>query len=71
LKTGDQVEIITAENETPKREWLDYVKTSKARKFILKYQKSQRQSYIVLGRNMLEEKLQSIGKTLTDKPLRS
>lgn len=71
LKTGDQVEIITAENETPKREWLDYAKTSKARKFILDYQKSQRQSYIVLGRNMLEEKLQSIGKTLTDKLLRS
>ncbi len=71
LKTGDQVEIITAENETPKREWLEYAKTSKARKFILDYQKSQRQSYIVLGRNMLEEKLQSIGKVLTDKTLRS
>ena len=71
LKTGDQVEIITAESETPKREWLDYAKTSKARKFILDYQKSQRQSYIVLGRNMLEEKLQSIGKVLTDKLLRS
>ena len=71
LKTGDQVEIITAESETPKREWLDYAKTSKARKFILDYQKSQRQSYIVLGRNMLDEKLQSIGKVLTDKLLRS
>ena len=71
LKTGDQVEIITAENETPKREWLDYAKTSKARKFILDYQKSQRQSYIILGRNMLEEKLQSIGKALTDKVLKS
>lgn len=71
LKTGDQVEIITAENENPKREWLDYAKTSKARKFIIDYQKSQRQNYIVLGRNMLEEKLQSIGKNLSDKVLRS
>ena len=71
LKTGDQVEIITAENENPKREWLDYAKTSKARKFIIDYQKSQRQNYIVLGRNMLEEKLQSIGKNLNDKILRS
>ncbi len=71
LKTGDQVEIITAENENPKRDWLDYAKTSKARKFIIDYQKSQRQNYIVLGRNMLEEKLQSIGKNLSDKVLRS
>ena len=71
LKTGDQVEIITAENEKPKREWLDFAKTSKARKVILDYQKSQRHSYIVLGRNMLEDKLQSIGKSLTDKVLRS
>jgi len=31
LKTGDQVEIITAENEKPKREWLKFVQTSKAR----------------------------------------
>ena len=71
LKTGDQVEIITAENETPKREWLNFAKTSRARKSILDYQKSQRQSYIILGRNMLEEKLQSIGKNLSDKLLRS
>ena len=71
LKTGDQVEIITAENETPKREWLNFAKTSRARKSILDYQKSQRQSYIILGRNMLEEKLQSIGKNLTDKLLKS
>ena len=71
LKTGDQVEIITAENEKPKRDWLDFAKTSKARKFILDYQKSQRHSYIVLGRDMLEDKLQSIGKSLTDKVLRS
>ena len=71
LKTGDQVEIITAENEKPKRDWLDFAKTAKARKFILDYQKSQRHSYIVLGRNMLEDKLQSIGKSLTDKVLRS
>ena len=35
LRTGDQVEIITAEDEIPKREWLQFVKTSKARKAIL------------------------------------
>ena len=39
LKTGDQVEIITAETETPKREWLDFVKTRKAKALILDYLK--------------------------------
>ena len=67
LKTGDQVEIITAENENPKREWLDFVKTSKARKLILENLKSQRQNIINQGRSLLVEKLQSIGKTLNDK----
>ena len=71
LKTGDQVEIITAENENPKREWLNFVKTSKARKFILDYMKSQRQSTVALGKHMLEEQLHSIGKTLTNKVIKS
>ena len=71
LKTGDQVEIITAENESPKREWLDFVKTSKARKSILESLKTQRQSIVNRGRTMLVEKLESIGKKLNDKIISS
>lgn len=71
LRTGDQVEIITAENESPKREWLNFVKTSKARKFILDYMKSQRQTTVNLGKKMLEEQLHAIGKKLTHKILQS
>ncbi len=71
LKTGDQVEIITAKNESPKREWLNFVKSSKSRKFILDHMKSQRQSTVHLGKNMLEEQLQAIGRDLNDKVLSS
>ena len=71
LKTGDQVEIITAETETPKREWLSFVKTSRARRAILDYLKSQRQTIVHLGKFMLEEKLITIGKSLTDKVIKS
>ena len=71
LKTGDQVEIITAENESPKREWLNFVKTSKARKIILDSLKAQRQSMVNRGRTMLEEALNAIGKTLNDKIVHS
>ena len=71
LKTGDQVEIITVDNENPKREWLDFVKTSRARKVIMDYMKTQRQTNINIGKTMLEEKLESIGKTLTEKVIKS
>ena len=71
LKTGDQVEIITAENENPKSEWLDFVKTPKARKIILDSLKSQRQNTINLGKMKLVEKLESIGRKLNDKTIRS
>ena len=71
LKTGDQVEIITAENEVPKREWLNFVKSAKSRKFIIDHMKSQRQSTVHLGKNMLEDQLQAIGRELNDKVLAS
>jgi len=37
LRTGDQVEIITAEDALPKKEWLDFVVTHKARQVISNY----------------------------------
>ena len=69
LKTGDQIEIITAENEKPKREWLQFVKTSRARRAILDQIKSEKQTYIKIGKKMLEKHLENIGHRLTDKTL--
>jgi GTP pyrophosphokinase len=37
LKTGDRVEIITAEEGAPKAEWLDFLKTRKARSQVSDY----------------------------------
>ena len=71
LKTGDQIEIITAENERPKKEWLQFVKTSRARRAILDQIKSERQTYIQIGKKMLEKGLKEIGKTLNDKVINS
>ncbi len=67
LKTGDQVEIITAENEKPKREWLDFVKTRKAKAIITDYLKSERQETIKVGRKMLNDQLEALGYKLNDK----
>ena len=67
LKTGDQIEIITAETEKPKREWLDFVKTRKARSLILDYLKSERQESIRIGKKMLSDQLEALGYRLNDK----
>ena len=67
LRTGDQVEIITAENENPKQEWLHFVQTSRARRVILDQIKSARHTYIKEGRQILTQRLEEIGKTLNEK----
>ena len=67
LKTGDQIEIITAENEKPKREWLEFVKTRKARSLIMDSLKSERQESVIIGKRMLKEQLEALGYTLNDK----
>lgn len=41
LRTGDQIEILTAETEHPKAEWLDFLKTRRARNIVTDYLKAQ------------------------------
>ncbi len=67
LKTGDQIEIITAENESPKREWLDFVKTKKAKALIMDYLKGERHESVKIGRRMLEDQLDVLGYKANDK----
>ena len=69
LKTGDQIEIITAENEKPKYEWLQFAKTRKARSIIMDQLKSERQVNIKAGKKMLEDKLSELGYELNDKTI--
>ena len=67
LKTGDQVEIITAENEKPKREWLDFVKTRKAKSIIMDYLKGERLESVKIGKRMLGDQLEVLGYKMSDK----
>ena len=71
LKTGDQVEIITAETEKPKREWLQFLKTRKAKNIVLDYLKGERQESINIGRKMVEEQLSAIGGKLNDSTVKA
>ncbi len=69
LKTGDQIEIITAETEKPKREWLAFVKTSKAKSLILNYLKSERQDIVKIGKRMLEDQLGVLNRKLDERTI--
>ncbi len=58
LKSGDSVEILTSKNQTPTRDWLKIVKTSRARTKIRQHlSKLERDAGIDIGRQMLENAL--------------
>jgi len=56
LKTGDIVQIITSKNHHPSKDWLNFVKTVKARSRIRQWIKIQeKERSITLGREMCEK----------------
>ena len=64
LRTGDQVEIITAENERPKREWLQFLQTRHARNVVIDYFKSNKKEIAQGGKTAMAAKLESMGYRL-------
>jgi len=61
LKNGDIVEIITSPKAHPSKDWLDFVKTPKARNKIRQWINSQeREESRALGKNMLEKAIDQV-----------
>ena len=62
LKNGDRVEILTSKQKHPSRDWLSFVKTSKARSKIIHYiNHRERQKSLELGREILETEIRKYG----------
>ncbi|MCF0176410.1 MAG: bifunctional (p)ppGpp synthetase/guanosine-3',5'-bis(diphosphate) 3'-pyrophosphohydrolase [Bacteroidales bacterium] len=61
LRQGDQVEIITAENENPSADWLHFLRTRKARNVVLDYLKQDRSVHVADGAKILKEKVEAAG----------
>ena len=64
LRNGDQVEVITADSQKPQREWLKFVKTTKARNLILDSLKGDVKDSIKRGQEKLEKELDKFGVKL-------
>ena len=70
INSGDQIEIITADNARPKPEWLETVTTAKAKQSIKRFLKRERQNNIERGMQMLDEKMKSLNVKLSGRVLR-
>ena len=58
LMNGDKIEVVTQTGHTPSRDWLKFVKTSKARTRIKAWLKAEeRRRSILLGKELLEKDL--------------
>lgn len=57
LQNGDQVDILSSQNQKPKSDWLDFVATSKAKSKIKSYLNSEKNSFVEEGKEILQRKL--------------
>ncbi|AKU90703.1 RelA/SpoT family protein [Vulgatibacter incomptus] len=65
LKNGDTVEILTSNAANPSKDWLTYVKTSRAQTKIRAYIRAQqREKSVSLGRELLEREFKRFGVNL-------
>jgi GTP diphosphokinase / guanosine-3',5'-bis(diphosphate) 3'-diphosphatase len=65
LKNGDTVEILTSPHSHPSKDWLTFVKTSRAQARIRQYLRAtEHRRSIEIGREMAERELRRFGLTL-------
>ena len=60
LKSGDQIEILTSNRQTPKEAWLDFVITSKAKSKIKQSLKEDQKNIASIGKENLIRKLNNL-----------
>ena len=66
LKSGETVEIITAENAKPTKNWLNYATTAKARSKIKNALKEETKAVAAEGKEILVRKLKQLKITLNE-----
>ncbi|MCZ8196441.1 MAG: RelA/SpoT family protein [Flavobacterium sp.] len=66
LKSGDQIEIITSQNQKPTAHWLDYVTTSRAKNKIRNILNDNNKKIAEEGKELLTRKLKHLKITLNE-----
>jgi GTP diphosphokinase / guanosine-3',5'-bis(diphosphate) 3'-diphosphatase len=66
LQNGDQVDILSSQNQKPKSDWLEFVVTSKAKSKIKSYLNSQKNQLVEEGKEILQRKLRHAKITFND-----
>lgn len=61
LQSGDQVEILTAKQQTPKPEWINYVTTVRAKRELSYLSKQANKLFREKGERMLDDIFKSLG----------
>ena len=69
LRSGDQVEIITAKNQKPKLAWLDIVKTARAKSRIKGILKEEHKIIAKEGKEVLDRKLRHLKIKMNEKTI--
>ncbi|MDD6772761.1 MAG: RelA/SpoT family protein [Bacteroidales bacterium] len=70
LKAGDQVEIITAANATPKMEWLQFLKTRYARSRVIDFFRDRREELVQSGAKIFDERIHQMGFSQSNSNIR-
>lgn len=65
LKNGDTVEVMTASSQKPRKDWLGFVKTARARARINAFlRREQRERAVGVGKELVDRELKKYGKAL-------
>ena len=59
LKNGDQIEILSSQNQKPKPDWLDFVVTARARSKIKSFLNAEKNKHTQEGKEILQRKMKS------------
>ncbi|WP_165026243.1 RelA/SpoT family protein [Dysgonomonas sp. ZJ279] len=59
LKNGDQIEIVTSPNQTPKQDWLSFVSTTKAKNKIRQSLKEESNKQVEIAKELLKRRVKN------------
>jgi len=65
LKSGDQVEVLTSKKQKPNSDWINFVKTARARGKIRSLFKKEYRAFMKKGEHLLQAELEKISLTLS------